>query len=130
MTVELQMLVYVSLLSVVLAFPPLLASILAGGLRYAGGNRDEAIEMPAWGGRAVRAQLNLLANLPAFAALVLVAAVAGVSTEETAFGAQLFFWARVAHAGIYIAGIPWVRALAFIAGLSGMFDIAAAVLRA
>ncbi len=63
-------------------------------------------------------------------ALVLVAAVAGVSTEETAFGAQLFFWARVAHAGIYIAGIPWVRALAFIAGLSGMFDIAAAVLRA
>ena len=130
MTIELQMLFYTSLLSVALAFPPLLATIQAGGPRYAGGNRDEGIEMPAWGGRAVRAQMNLLANLPAFAALVLIAAVAGVSNEETAFGAQLFFWARVAHAVIYVAGIPWVRALAFIASLSGMFDIARELLAA
>ena len=49
MTIELQMLFYTSLLSVALAFPPLLAVIQAGGPSYAGGNRDEAIEMPAWG---------------------------------------------------------------------------------
>ena len=130
MTVELQMLVYASLLSVALALPPLLATIQAGGLSYAGGNRDEAIEMPAWGGRAARAQMNLLANLPAFAALVLVASVAGVSNDETAFGAQLFFWARAAHAVIYVAGVPWVRAVAFVASLGGMFGIAAEVLAA
>ena len=57
------------------------------------------------------------------------AAAAGISSEATAWGAQLFFWARVAHAAIYIAGIPYVRALAFVASLSGMFDIAAELLR-
>jgi uncharacterized MAPEG superfamily protein len=130
MTIELQMLVYTALLSVVLAFPPLIAAIQSGGFAYAGGNRDEGLELPVWGQRAVRAQLNMLANLPAFAALVLVAAVAGISNEQTQFGAQLFFWARLAHALIYLAGIPWLRAIAFIASFSGMMDIVRALLAA
>ena len=124
MNAELQMLVLASLLSVALAFPPLIALVLHRGLSYAGGNRDEGLSLPPWGARAERAQWNLLANLPAFAALVLVATAAGISNETTAWGAQLFFWARLAHAIIYIAGIPYVRAIAFIASLSGMFDIA------
>lgn len=130
MTVELQMLVYASLLSVVLAFPPLVALMLEKGFHYAGGNRDGDNEIAGWGGRAQRAQANVLANLPAFAALVLAAAVAGVSNESTVWGAQLFFWARVAHAVIYIAGIPYLRAVAFVASLSGLFDIARALLAA
>jgi uncharacterized MAPEG superfamily protein len=124
MTSELQMLVLTSLLSVGLAFPPLIALVLHRGLAYAGGNRDERLSLPPWGARAERAQWNLLANLPAFAALVLVATVAGISNEATAWGSQLFFWARLAHAVIYIAGVPYVRAIAFVASLSGLFDIA------
>ncbi len=124
MTVELQMLVLVSLLSIVLAFPPLIALARENGLQFAAGNRDEPFTMPVWGERATRAQWNLLASLPAFAALVLAAAVAGISNEETVWGAQLFFWARVAHAVIYIAGIPYIRAIAFVASLSGLFGIA------
>jgi len=27
----------------------------------------------------------------------------------TALGAQLFFWARLAYAPIYVAGPPWLR---------------------
>ena len=124
MTVELQMLVLSCLLSVLLAMPPLVALILERGLGYAAGNRDQGVELPVWGERAVRAQMNLLANLPAFAGLVLTAQVVGVSNAATVWGAQLFFWARLAHALIYIAGIPYVRALAFIASLFGLFDIA------
>jgi uncharacterized MAPEG superfamily protein len=124
MTIELQMLVYASLLSILLAAPPLLALLLDRGLGYVGGNRDEKVELPAWGARAERAHWNLLANLPAFAAVVLVAAAAGISNENTEWGAQQFFWARVAHAGIYIAGIPWVRAVAFGVSLGGLFDVA------
>jgi uncharacterized MAPEG superfamily protein len=124
MTTELQMLVLASLLSVALAFPPLIALIVHRGLAYAAGNRDENLALPTWGTRAERAQKNLLANLPAFGALVLVAAAAGVSNEATVWGAQMFFWARVAHAIIYVAGIPYVRAVAFIASLSGMFGLA------
>ena len=123
MTTELQMLVLASLLSIVLAFPPLIALVLRHGLRYAIGNRDENRSLPAWGERAERAQKNLLANLPAFAALVLVATATGVTNEGTALGAEKFFWARVAHAVVYTAGIPYVRTIAFVVGLSGLFDI-------
>jgi uncharacterized MAPEG superfamily protein len=62
--------------------------------------------------------------MPAFAALVLVVAVAGISNEATASGTQLFFWARLAHAVAYTVGIPYLRSAAFIASLVGMIRIA------
>jgi uncharacterized MAPEG superfamily protein len=34
----------------------------------------------------------------------------------TAVCAQVFFWARLAHALVFYAGIPFVRTLAFTAG--------------
>ena len=43
---------------------------------------------------ASRAHHNMLESLVLFAALL---------------GAQIFFWARLAYAVAYIAGIPWVR---------------------
>lgn len=56
--------------------------------------------------------------------LVITAQLAGVSNETTAFGATLFVWARMAYAGIYIAGIPYLRTVAFVVSLRGMFSIA------
>jgi len=38
----------------------------------------------------------------------------------TALGAQLFFWARLAYAAIYIAGIPWARTAAFVVSAAGL----------
>ena len=38
-------------------------------------------------------------------------------------GAQLFFWGRVAHAVVYIAGVPYVRTLVFGASIVGLFQI-------
>jgi len=51
----------------------------------------------------------MLESLVLFAALVLTAVVAQKTNSTTALGAELFFWARLAHALIYVAGIPWVR---------------------
>ena len=45
--------------------------------------------------------------------------MAGFANEQTALGATIFFWARLAHAIIYITGVWQWRALAFIAGLAG-----------
>ena len=125
------MLVLTALLSILLAFPPLIAVIASQGFRYGLGNRElgEAA-LPEWGKRAERAQLNLLANLPAFAVVVLVAGLADISNEVTEVGAQQFFWARVAHAVIYIAGIPYIRAIAFGVSLAGLFAIAGELLSA
>ena len=70
----------------------------------------------------------MLENLPVFAALVLVAHLSGASNETTALGATIFFWGRVAHAGAYIAGIPYLRTLAFAVSLTGMLMIAWVIL--
>jgi uncharacterized MAPEG superfamily protein len=67
-------------------------------------------------------------NLAPFAALVLVAHVAGAANATTAIGAAIFFWARLVHALVFIAGLPWVRTLAFIVGLAGELLILAQIL--
>ena len=37
------------------------------------------------------------------------ASLAGKSNGTTLLGAQIFFWARVAYALVYIGGLPWIR---------------------
>ena len=41
----------------------------------------------------------------------------------TVLGAQLFFWGRVAHAVLYIAGIAWVRTAAWAVSVVGLLLI-------
>jgi uncharacterized MAPEG superfamily protein len=123
MTTDLAMLTYTALLTVLLSFPGVTAIILEKGLPVAAGNRDETIALSAWADRANRAHRNLLESLPVFAALVLVANVAGVANETTALGATIFFWSRVVHAVVYIAGVPWARTAAFAGSVIGLFMI-------
>lgn len=119
MTTDLYMLTASAVLCALLFVPYSVPQIILWGLPIAAGNRDSTPPVPPWVGRANRAHRNLIENLPHFAALVLVAHVAGLANETTALGATLFLWARVAHAAVYIAGIPWVRTAAFAAGLAG-----------
>jgi uncharacterized MAPEG superfamily protein len=122
------MLALSALLTLVLALPGTIALIIQKGLPYAAGNRDETVQLAAWAARANRAHRNMVENLPVFAALVLVTQLAGVANETTALGATLFFWGRVVHALVYIAGVPWVRTAAFAVSLVGLFMIAAQIL--
>ncbi|MEM7412616.1 MAG: MAPEG family protein [Myxococcota bacterium] len=130
MTTELQMLTYAAVLMIVQSLSVLIAHISVAGLRYGFGNRDEDVALPGWGERVVRAHRNMLENLIPFTALVLAAHLAGVSNDETARGATFFFWGRVAHALIYVAGVPYLRTVAFIVAIGGMFEIAGALIRA
>jgi uncharacterized MAPEG superfamily protein len=93
------------------------------GLPTLAGNRENLPELTGWVGRAKRAHLNMLENLVLFAALVLVAHVAGKSNAMTVLGAQLFFWARLAYAIVYIAGIPWLRTAVWAVSVVGMLLI-------
>lgn len=116
------------LFSVVLAFAQvLLAAATANqqvGLAALAGNRDSLPELTGVAGRARRAHLNMIENLVLFAALVLIAAVAGKANAATATGAAIFFWGRLAHVIIYLIGIPWLRTLAWLASVIGMIMIA------
>ena len=119
MSTDLVMLTASATLCALLFTPYGVAQSSVWGLRVALGNRESTPPLPAWAGRAIRAHRNMLENLPPFAALVLVAAVAGRANEATALGATIFFWSRLAHAILYIAGTPVLRTVAFFAGLLG-----------
>jgi len=110
--------------SVLLAFVQLLIAVQGAmsqvGLAPLFGNREGMPEITGWGGRAVRAHRNMLESLVLFAALVLAAAVAGRTNGMTLLGAQLFFWARVAYAGLYVAGIPYLRTAAWAVSIVGL----------
>ena len=72
------------------------------GLPALAGNREGLAPCAGWAGRAQRAHHNMLENVVLFAALV---------------------WARLVYAGVYMAGIPWLRTLVWLASVVGMLLI-------
>lgn len=68
-------------------------------------------ETPLWMDRAKRAHLNMVETMPAFIAVVLAAGLLGDGSSAASVGmwAQVFFFARIAHAVVYIAAIPALR---------------------
>jgi len=120
MTTDLWMLVWSAVLCLALTLPVTLARVATpGGLAWGLGNRERDFTFPVWAGRAERAHRNLIENLAPFAILVLVAQVAGKANATTALGATMFFWGRVAHALVYLAGIPYLRTLVFGIAIAG-----------
>jgi len=134
MSPDLHSLLFYLLLSVILCFVQMLIAATGAntrvGLPTLAGNREDLPNMVGWAGRARRAHLNMIENLVLFAALVLIAAVAGKANATTAMGAMIFFWARLAYAVIYLIGIPWLRTLAWFVSVIGMAMIAWVLLHA
>lgn len=102
----------------------------AVGLPKLAGNREDLPVIGGWAGRAKRAHLNMIENLVLFAALVLIAVAAGKANATTAIGATIFFWGRLAYAIIYVAGIAWLRTVAWFVSVIGMAIIAFELLKA
>jgi uncharacterized MAPEG superfamily protein len=121
MTLELWMLMG----SILVLFGTIVVQVLITlgniGLVSAMGNRtDVAYPPPGIAGRAERAVRNTVYALAMFAPVVLTAKVAGISTDMTVLGAQLFFYARIAYSIVYIAGIPWLRTAVWAASMIGI----------
>src|SRR5713101_472195 len=126
---ELNLLVWAVVLTVVQMLVAAQAAFNKVGFMALVGNREGMPELTGWGGRATRAHGNMLENLVLFAALVLVAVAAGKANDMTLLGAQLFFWARVVYAAIYIAGIIWVRTLVWLVSVIGLILIFAQLVK-
>ena len=120
MSMELILLLWATGLTVVQALIAVLGSIFQVGLPALAGNRESLPEIQGWAGRAGRAHRNMLESLVFFAILVLVAQEMGTTNAMTVLGAQLFFWGRVAYAGVYLVGIPWVRTGTWGVSLAGL----------
>ena len=97
-------------------FEGILSRGLSAVLRY----EESDIEPAKWAQRAHRAHLNLLENLPPFAALVLIANLTGATVSGAA---AVFFWARIVHAIVHVAGLPYLRTVAFLVSWVAMITM-------
>ena len=112
MTLELKMValsIVLGLVQIVLASH---AASLQRGYLWTASSRDNTVPaLTGVAGRLERALQNFLETFPLFAAAVLTAHVAGRHSWMTEWGAELYFWARVAYVALYAAGVFLVRSL-------------------
>ncbi|RBP14330.1 MAPEG family protein [Roseiarcus fermentans] len=117
MSAELRYLAYTAFLTAALWIPYIVCQVQTNGLLAPANYVDpKPRDVPLWGARAYRAHLNAVETFAPFAALVLIAHVAGKENAMTAFWTLAFFWVRLIHAVVYLAGWPFIRTLAFVLG--------------
>jgi uncharacterized MAPEG superfamily protein len=123
MSLELIMLLWAAILAAVQMLIAANGTVLQFGLPRAAGNREDLPPLTRWAGRAQRAHRNMLESLVLFAILILITEVTNKNNYMTGLGAQMFFWARLAYAIIYIIGIPWLRTLVWAVSMAGLILI-------
>jgi uncharacterized MAPEG superfamily protein len=120
MSIDIKLLIWSVALTVVQMLIAVIGAQMQVGLPPLVGNREDLPAMLGWAGRAQRAHRNMLESIVVFGILVLVANATGKANATTALGAELFFWARLAYAVIYLAGIPWARTAAWAVSVVGL----------
>ena len=124
MTTDLKYLAFTALLTAALWIPYVIAQVTTNGPLAPPNYVDPTPRpLPPWGKRADRAYLNAVECFAPFAALVIIAHVIDKANAMTAFWAMCFFWLRLAHAVVYLLGIPYVRTLAFTLGFVSVAGI-------
>lgn len=78
-------------------------------------------------GRVNRGFRNFLETFPMFAVAVLAVVLAGRGDAQTALGAQIYFWARVAYIPAYASGVPYVRSAIWAVSLVGLLMVLVAL---
>ncbi|MEM6305991.1 MAG: MAPEG family protein [Pseudomonadota bacterium] len=120
MTPELTYLLYAAILLVAHTLVQATFSDLSKGIGWALGPQDEPRDQNVLAARIERALRNYLETLPAFIALAAILALTERSTETSALGAAVYFWARVAYIPAYASGIPLTRSVAWFTSLAGL----------
>jgi len=119
MSIELKMLLFTVALFFVQLLAQVLAELIQNGIGYAVSARDEWKNPTGIAGRIERSYFNLLETMAPFAALILVVLYTGNANANTALGAQLYFWGRVAYFPAYVSGIPVLRTVIWTISMAG-----------
>jgi len=129
-TTELYWLTLTALMTALCWVPYVLNRMVATGLGGAlAGDAPDAGKLAEWARRAIRAHGNAIENLAIFAPIVLTAHVLGISNSTTRTAVVVYFFARLAHYLVYVAGVPAARTLTFTAGWLAQIAIIVAILR-
>jgi uncharacterized MAPEG superfamily protein len=124
MSIDLKYLAFTSILTASLWIPYIVCQVMTNGNLAPQNYLDPTPRpVPLWGKRADRTYINAVESFAPFAALVIVVHLAGKANAMTAFWAISFFWLRVAHAVVYLLGIPYLRTLLFTLGYIAVIGI-------
>jgi uncharacterized MAPEG superfamily protein len=124
MTTDLKYLALTALLTAALWIPYVVSQVATNGFLTPPNYVDPTPRpVPLWGKRADRTYLNAVEVFAPFAALVIVAHLAGKANDMTAFWAAAFFWLRLIHALVYLFAVPYVRTLVFTLGFVAVAGI-------
>ena len=130
MTTDLWYLALTAILSAALWIPYIACQVMTNGFLSGENYVDpKPRPVPLWGERAHRAYLNAAESFAPFAALVVVAQLAGKADAMTAFWAASFFWLRLAHAIVYWLAIPFIRTIVFTLGFVAVAGIFCEVIK-
>lgn len=130
MTTDLKYLAYTAILTAALWIPYVVAQVRTSGFLAPSNYVDPTPRpLPSWGKRADRTYLNAVEVFAPFAALVIIVHLAGKANAMTAFWAMCFFWLRLAHAAVYLLGIPYIRTIVFTLGFVAIAGLAWEVVR-
>ena len=91
--------------------------------RYVG-SRDDLPPLGMLGGRSERAVRNFLESLPFFLTAAILTIALNRESDLGLVGAQIFFWARLAYLGLYLAAVPWLRSIAWSVSFAGIIILA------
>ncbi len=112
------------ILTLLLWTPYITARLFEWGLptflnNYPEGFPKKQPEQAPWAMRAQRAHLNMVETMPAFIAVIVAAVFLGEGNPEVGqtvgIWAEIFFFARIAHAVVYILAIPFLRTPVYLA---------------
>ena len=117
MSTDLKYVAFTTILTASLWIPYVVCQVMTNGPLAPPNYVDPAPRpLPLWGKRADRTYINAVETFAPFAALVIAVHLAGKADARTAFWAMAFFWLRLAHAAVYLLGIPYLRTLIFTFG--------------
>ena len=93
------------------------------------GPRDHMRPLTVTGQRAARALANMHEALPVFLGLALLNVIVAPEASLALTGAWVFLIARILYVPLYLAGVPAVRTLAWIASWVGLILMLMPLLR-
>ena len=126
MSIELKMLAWSIVLGLVQIALAATFVTVQRGVKWNVGPRDGvAPALSPIAGRFDRASRNFLETFVFFAAAVLAVVLTQKGDAQTALGAQVYFWARVAYVPLYAAGIPYLRSLVWTVSMVGLVMVIA-----
>jgi uncharacterized MAPEG superfamily protein len=124
MSTELKYLALTAFLTASLWIPYVIAQVMTNGAPTPANYVDPTPRpLPDWGKRADRTYMNAIETFAPFAALVVAVHLAGKANAMTAFWAMSYFWLRLAHAAVYLLGIPYLRTIIFTLGYVAVIGI-------